>query len=901
MKNSDGIRRVLPRVSEIALALCFALIIGLASCGHGGGGSNVMFPSSGSVVGTITLSGAGLAGVTVTATPGGKSAVTGADGRYMLGGLDNRAYVLTPMKPGYAFTPPTRLADLATTGGYGMDFTATPMPPSVSGRVLNAQGGGFAGVTVTLAPGGATTTLINGTYEFKNVANGNYTVTPSLAGWTFTPVSRNVTVNGLDVTVGDFVAAAAGGGHSISGTVLESGAPLTGVKLTLSPSGLSALTSATGTFSIPGVADGSFTITPSLDGYSFTPASLGVSVAGADVAGVNFDAIPPGGGHSISGTVTQGGFGVAGVVLTLMPGGAVALTGADGKFTISGLADGSFTLTPSRAGLAFTPTNRSVTVSGANVTGQDFTATPAKYSVSGTVLVSGTGLAGVTMTLTPGSLTATTAADGTYTITGVDAGTYTLKPTLTGYSFAPSLRTVNVSGADVTGQDFAATLNTFTVFGAVTNKSDGSGLAGVLLTITPGPHAASSVTDGIYGVSGVPDGSFTLTPTKPGYSFNPPTRAVTVADADVPAMDFVGTRDGLADTPWPKFHADAGNTGLSSHIGAQTNTVKWTNATGRAIWTSPAIATAGDPAIPAVFIGNEIGTLFALKTTDGTEIWHFATNHMMWASPAVGADGVVYFGSEDKSVYALNTKDGSQRWVHATGDMVESSPAIASDGTIYVGSEDFKVYALNAADGTEKWTYATLSPVRCGPAIGVDGTVYVGSLDGNVYALNPADGSLKWSKAVGGAVRTSPSIAADGTIYVGSDGGIFYALNPADGSTKWSAIIGTFVRSSPAIGADGTVYFGAASGGVFALNPLDGTVKWSISLGTWVDSSPAVGADGTVYIGSLSGTFFALNPADGSVKWFYATGGGVLSSPAIDSDGTVYVGSWDGALYAFSP
>jgi outer membrane protein assembly factor BamB len=902
MKMTVGIQRVPPWAKVLAIVACVALAASFASCG-GGGGTSTSLPSAGSSVqGTVTLAGVGLAGVTVSATPGGKSAVTGADGRYMISGLDARAYVLTPMKPGYAFTPPTRLADLASGGGMGQDFVAVPAPPRVSGRILNAQGGGFPGATVTLTPGGQTAvTLANGSYDIKDVTNGDYTVTPSLAGWTFTPASRNVTVSGLDVVVDDFIATAAGGGHSVSGSVLESGSPLAGVKVALSPGGLSATTSAAGAYTIPGVADGTYTAVPSLDAYTFAPAFLSVSVLGADVAGVNFDAIPPGGGHAVSGTVTESGVGSAGVILTLTPGGAAAITGADGKFSITGVADGSYTLTPSKSGLAFTPTSRAVSVSGADVTGQDFTAAPAQYAVSGTVTLSGSGLAGVALTLTPGGLTATTASDGTYTITGVDSGAYTLKPSLTGYSFAPALRSVDVNNADVTGQDFAATLSTFTVFGTITNKADGSGLAGALITVTPGGWSAASVTDGLYGVPGVPDGTYTLTPTKAGYSFAPPTRSVTVADADVPAMDFVGTPDGVANTPWPKFHRDAGNSGLSSYVGAQTNGVKWTNNTGRAVWTSPAIATAGDPAVPAVFVGNEAGDLYALKTTDGTKVWQFASGHMMWSSPAVSPDAVVYFGSEDENVYAVNTVDGGQRWAHATGGMVEGSPAIASDGTIYIGSEDFKLYALNPADGSEKWTYAATSSVRSAPAIGADGTVYVGSLDGGVYALNPADGGLKWFQSLGGQVRSSPSIAADGTIYIGSDSGSVYALDPADGGVKWTAAIGAFVRSSPAIGADGTVYFGAANGNVYALNPVDGGVKWTAPLGTWVDSSPAIGADGTIYIGSLNGTVCALNPADGSTKWFYATAGGVLSSPAIDSDGTVYVGSWDGNVYAFSP
>jgi hypothetical protein len=52
-----------------------------------------------------------------------------------------------------------------------------------------------------------------------------------------------------------------------------------------------------------------------------------------------------------------------------------ATTDASGAYTISGLPSGTFTLTPSRTGFTFSPATRSVTVSGANLTGRDFTAT----------------------------------------------------------------------------------------------------------------------------------------------------------------------------------------------------------------------------------------------------------------------------------------------------------------------------------------------------------------------------------------------------------------------------------------------------------------------------------------------------------------------------------------------
>ncbi|MGA9752012.1 MAG: carboxypeptidase-like regulatory domain-containing protein [Acidobacteriota bacterium] len=62
-------------------------------------------------------------------------------------------------------------------------------------------------------------------------------------------------------------------------------------------------TSSLGTYSIGGVPTGSYTVTPSLSGYTFSPASQSVSVNGT-YATANFTGTPPGNTYTISGTFT---------------------------------------------------------------------------------------------------------------------------------------------------------------------------------------------------------------------------------------------------------------------------------------------------------------------------------------------------------------------------------------------------------------------------------------------------------------------------------------------------------------------------------------------------------------------------------------------------------------------
>jgi hypothetical protein len=81
---------------------------------------------------------------------------------------------------------------------------------------------------------------------------------------------------------------------------------------------------------------------------------------------------------------------------------------------------------------------------------------PTTYSISGTITTSaGAGIGGVTVS--NGTTSVTTNSSGAYTLPGLGNGTYTLTPSLSGYTFSPTSRSVTVNGANVTGQNFTGT------------------------------------------------------------------------------------------------------------------------------------------------------------------------------------------------------------------------------------------------------------------------------------------------------------------------------------------------------------------------------------------------------------------------------------------------------------
>ncbi|MFN8011962.1 MAG: SdrD B-like domain-containing protein [Holophagaceae bacterium] len=348
---------------------------------------------------------------------------------------------------------------LAACGGGGGGSSAASIPStfSLSGTVSGAVQQGVL-INLTGTASAATTTDASGNYAFSNLANGSYTVTPALAGYTFTPSSLTVPVSGANVTGKNFTATAiVPPTYTLSGTV--GGAVSQGVQISLTgAAAANTTTDASGNYTFSNLANGSYTVTPALAGYTFTPSSLPVLVSGANVTGKNFTAtaiVPP--TYTLSGTV--GGAVSQGVQISLTGAAAASTTtDAGGNYTFSNLANGSYTVTPALAGYTFTPSSLPVLVSGANVTGKNFTATaivPTTYTISGTV--GGAISQGVQISLTgAAAANTTTDASGNYAFSNLANGSYTVTPALAGYTFTPGSLPVLVSGANVTGKNFTA-------------------------------------------------------------------------------------------------------------------------------------------------------------------------------------------------------------------------------------------------------------------------------------------------------------------------------------------------------------------------------------------------------------------------------------------------------------
>ena len=114
-----------------------------------------------------------------------------------------------------------------------------------------------------------------------------------------------------------------------------------------------------------------------------------------------------------------------------------------------------------------------------------------------------------------------------------------MTPSLSGYSFTPSLRSYSNVAANQTAQNYAATLVNYQVSGAVTLS--GAALSGVNFTASGGVSCTSSDASGNYACT-VPQGwTGTVTPALSGYTFTPPSRSYSSVAANQTAQNYAAT------------------------------------------------------------------------------------------------------------------------------------------------------------------------------------------------------------------------------------------------------------------------------------------------------------------------------------------------------------------------
>jgi hypothetical protein len=183
------------------------------------------------------------------------------------------------------------------------------------------------------------------------------------------------------------------------------------------------------------------------------------------------------------------------------------------------------------------------------------------HTISGTVLdTGGRGIDGVTITFTDGEVSDTevTSGGGNYSYSVYSGWTGTVTPSDPCYSFTPASANLGPVTMNTT-QNFTGTQLTVTISGFVTDGVNP--IEGVLLTLSTGGFTISGL-DGSYSLT-VPCGwGGTVTPTKVGWEFSPPSIFYEWVDDDLTGENYVGTASSTTYTISGQVTDDRGVTGL---------------------------------------------------------------------------------------------------------------------------------------------------------------------------------------------------------------------------------------------------------------------------------------------------------------------------------------------------
>jgi hypothetical protein len=427
-----------------------------------------------------------------------------ADGRVLSAGgnvggpnaqLFSPPYLFAGARPGIASAP--------VSAGYGQTvFIGTPDAASVSKVTLlrqasvthtNSMSQGFQSLSFT-----TTSTGLNVTMPANaNLATPGYYMLFILNGSGVPSVGSIIQISATAAAVG-----------TVTGKVTNNqGAPISGASV--SSGGNGAITGSDGgyTLQVPG---GTSTVTAALAGYQSASESVTVTAGqSTQAATLQIQPINPG---NVTGTVADGnGQALSGA--TVGAAGLSTSSTADGSYALNNLPAGQTIIQASLTG--FQSESTTVTVVAATTTAAPaITLVSSSGAISGSVKSStGAAIAGASVGF--GGGTATTDANGNFTLGGVPVGTVQLVASAQG--FQSVTQSVIVAGGKTTTTNFTLIVvgSTGNVTGKITNASSGAIVTGATVSWSGG--TTTSNTSGIYTLTNVTAGTQNITAVKTGY------------------------------------------------------------------------------------------------------------------------------------------------------------------------------------------------------------------------------------------------------------------------------------------------------------------------------------------------------------------------------------------------
>ncbi|MHB1457598.1 MAG: hypothetical protein ACYC0V_11855 [Armatimonadota bacterium] len=391
------------------------------------------------------------------------SAYTNSSGYYSLSLHNGWTGTVTPSKSGYVFNPIKRSYSGIKINQTNQNYTASQsLPVTITGYVRTSNGTAVPSVTVSGSENsGSTSTNISGFYSLS-VPNGwSGTVTPNKSGYIFNPANRSYSSLRSNQTSQNYTASQSTP-VTISGYIkTNNGSGLSGVSIAGSNNGGSTTTNSSGFYTLSVSNGWTGVITPSKDGYIFSPASRSYSIIKTNQANQDYTAtqsLPV----TISGYIKlSSDTPLPLVTLTASNNGGSVITNGNGYYSLSVPNGWSGVITPERDGYTFNPADRSYSGVTTNQINQDYTATQSlPVTISGYIKTrSGTAASLVKLTASNINVTATTNNSGYYSITVPNGWSGTITPARTGLTFTPANRSYTNLVSSQSSQNYTAALS----------------------------------------------------------------------------------------------------------------------------------------------------------------------------------------------------------------------------------------------------------------------------------------------------------------------------------------------------------------------------------------------------------------------------------------------------------
>ncbi|MEV8055524.1 serine/threonine-protein kinase [Streptomyces antimycoticus] len=234
------------------------------------------------------------------------------------------------------------------------------------------------------------------------------------------------------------------------------------------------------------------------------------------------------------------------------------------------------------------------------------------------------------------------------------------------------------------------------------------------------------------------------------------------------------------------FHATPTKVGDTTYVTYAAFLAAVKSDTGERIWKKKYDATLkeGATVVDGVVYpvsGVDGNALYAVDAKTGDELWQFTAGSDIESAPAV-ADGTVYFGTKDGTLHAVGSDSGKEVWKQDFDGKLWD-PAVANgagapkvaDGVVYFENDGY-VCAFAADTGKPLWRHKPgLEDVELVSV--ADDTVQFtegGEDGGTLYSLDADTGEQRWKEELGANLT-----AVGGTLYF-EDAGRLHASRPRD-------------------------------------------------------------------------------------------------------------------------